>query len=194
MSSTASHSVTVLLALATLTATAAAQSATRGRPGTDAEKIADAVRAGPHFLTKDATILDWPSAPDGEYRVLRKGATEWSCLPGPPDSPHDEPGCFDRVFLQWIKDGLAGRQAHIDRIGIAYMYMGAWLPHPAAPTESPDKYFHVGPHVMVVSPHQDELQAFTRDPTGGMPYINHLPQRTEVFVVIPMRQWEEQPR
>src|SRR2546428_832714 len=76
----------------------------------------------------------------------------------------------------------------------AYMYAGAWVPHQAAPTEAPDKYFHVGPHVMVVSPHQDELQAFTRDAASGMPYINHLPQRTEVFVVIPMRQWEEQPR
>jgi len=47
---------------------------------------------------------------------------------------------------------------------------------------------------MVVSPHQEELQAFTRDASSGMPYINHLPRRTEVFVVIPMRQWEEQAR
>ena len=128
---------------------------------TDAEKLADALRAGPTFITKEA---------------------------------HDEPGCFDRVFLQWIKDGLAGRAAHIDRIGIAYMYVGAWVPHAAAPTEAPDKYFHVGPHVMVVSPHQEELQAFTRDASSGMPYINHLPRRTEVFVVIPMRQWEGQAR
>jgi hypothetical protein len=28
---------------------------------TDAEKIADALRAGPHFITDDATILDWPA-------------------------------------------------------------------------------------------------------------------------------------
>jgi len=194
MSSTASHSVTVLLALATLTATASAQSATRDRPASDAEKIADAERAGPDFLTKNATILDWPSAPHGEYRVLRKGATEWSCLPGPPDSPHDEPGCFDRVFLRWIKDGLAGRTAHIERIGIGYMYGGAWVPHQNASGESPDKYFHVGPHIMVVSPHQDDLAAFTRDAASGMPYINHLPRQTEVFVVIPIRQWDEKPR
>lgn len=108
--------------------------------------------------------------------------------------PHDEPGCFDRVFLQWITDGLAGRAGQIDKIGIAYMYAAAWVPHQAAPTEAPDNYFHVGPHVMVVSPHQDELQAFTRDAASGMPYINHLPQRTEVFVVIPIRAWDEKPR
>ena len=182
------------LATVTATATASAQTATGRRDATDAEKVADALRAGPTFITKDATILDWPSTADGEYRVLRKGTSEWTCLPGIPGNPHDEPGCFDRAFMQWIKDGLAGRAAHIDRIGIAYMYVGAWVPHQAAPTESPDKYFHVGPHIMVVSPNQDELQAFTRDGASGMPYINHLPKQTEVFVVIPIRQWDEKPR
>ncbi len=182
------------LALATMTATAAAQTATQGHPASDAEKVADALRAGPTFITKNATILDWPSTPVGEYRVLRKGTTEWTCLPGVPGNPHDEPGCFDRVFMQWLKDGLAGRTAHIDRVGIAYMYAGAWVPHQNAPSESPDKYFHVGPHIMVVSPNQDELTAFTRDAASGMPYINHLPKGTEVFVVIPIRQWDENPR
>ena len=35
-------------------------------PTTDQEKIADALRAGPRFITKNATILDWPSTPGGE--------------------------------------------------------------------------------------------------------------------------------
>jgi hypothetical protein len=52
--------------------TALAQSSDR-LPVTDAEKIADALRAGPAFITKDATLLDWPAAPGGEYQVLRKG-------------------------------------------------------------------------------------------------------------------------
>lgn len=41
--------------------------------------------------------------------------------------PHDEPECFDRVFLRWLQDGFAGRTPRIDRIGIAYMYVGAWV-------------------------------------------------------------------
>jgi hypothetical protein len=68
-------------------------------PLTDAEKIADALRAGPTFITNDATLLDWPASPNGEYRVLRKGSNEWVCLLGFPGYPHDEPGCFDRVFF-----------------------------------------------------------------------------------------------
>jgi hypothetical protein len=46
-------------------------------PATDAEKIADALRAGPAFITKNATVLDWPSPPSGQYRLLRKGSNEW---------------------------------------------------------------------------------------------------------------------
>ena len=40
--------------------TAVAQSSDR-LPVTDAEKIADALRGGPAFITQDATVRDWPS-------------------------------------------------------------------------------------------------------------------------------------
>jgi hypothetical protein len=56
----------------TLTAVALSQNAP-DHPVTDSAKIADALRAGPAFITKDATILDWPQQAGGEYRVLRKG-------------------------------------------------------------------------------------------------------------------------
>jgi hypothetical protein len=98
-----------------------AQTAEARMPVTDAEKIADALRAGPVFVTKDATLLDWPSTPGSEYRVLRKGSSQWTCLPGLPGSPHDEPGCFDQVFLQFIKDSIAGRTPNVQSVGISYM-------------------------------------------------------------------------
>jgi len=156
-------------------------------PTTDTEKTADALRAGPDFITDGATVLDWPARKGGEYRVLRKGTTEWTCLPGPPPGyTHDEPGCFDKVFFQWLKDGIAGRSQHIDKLGIAYMYMGAWVPNQSGKTG--EKEFHVGPHIMVVSPHPDELQAFNRDGSNGMPYVTHLPGGDQLFLVIPIRQ------
>jgi hypothetical protein len=165
-----------------------AQGATNRHPSNDQEKIADALRAGPNFITKDATILDWPSTPGGEYRVLRKGTNEWTCLPGIPGYPHDEPGCFDRVFFQWMKDSMAGRTPHINRIGIAYMYLGAWV---KAAKGASGREFHVGPHLMVVGPHQDEFQGFNRDGSNGMPYVAHLPNGTELYLVMPIRQWDE---
>jgi hypothetical protein len=171
-----------------LTAVTAFPQSSDRLPVTDAEKIADALRAGPAFITKDATVLDWPSAPGGEYRLLRRGSNEWTCLPGIPGYPHDEPGCFDPIFLRWMQDSLAGRTPHIDRIGISYMYLGAWKP---AKDGSSGHEFHVGPHLMVVGPNQDEFQGFNSDATNGMPYVTHLPNHTELFLVLPVRQWNE---
>ena len=169
---------------------AGAQTAQSNGPKTDAEKIADALRAGPTFITENATILDWPATKGGEYRVLRKGTNEWSCLPAFPGYSHDEPGCFDVAFMQWIKQSLAGQEPHIDRVGIAYMYVGAWVPNVADKTNSPDSEFHVGPHIMIVSPHenQKELEPFSHDGSDGMPYVAHLPHGKDLYLVMPIEQ------
>lgn len=182
----------VLLGLAAIAGVA--QTTMNSHPSNDKDKIADALRAGPTFITKDATILDWPSTPGGEYRVLRKGMSEWSCLPGVPGYSHDEPGCFDAVFMQWVKDSLAGRDPHIDRIGIAYMYAGAWVPNMSGTkTDSKSDEFQVGPHIMIVSPHQyqDELRPLSDDGSNGMPYVAHLPSGKDLYLVMPFRQWDD---
>ncbi|MGA7854918.1 MAG: hypothetical protein WCA15_16455 [Candidatus Acidiferrales bacterium] len=49
-----------LLTAVLLTAAAAFAQSSERFPVTDAEKIADALRAGPAFITKDATVMDWP--------------------------------------------------------------------------------------------------------------------------------------
>ena len=123
--------------------TALAQTAESHMPVTDAEKVADALRSAPAFITKDATLLDWPTTPGGEYRVLRKGSSQWTCLPGLPGSPHDEPGCFDQVFLQFIKDSIAGRTPKAQSVGISYMYGGFWVPNKSHAMGNGNE-FHVG--------------------------------------------------
>jgi hypothetical protein len=180
-----------LFGLLTLTAVVLSQSAP-DHPVTDSTKIVDAMRAGPSFITKNATILDWPQQPGGEYRLLRKGTNEWTCLPGVPGYSHDEPGCFDPVFMQWIKDSLAGREPHIRTVGIAYMYIGAWVPNKSQNGTGGDE-FHVGPHIMIVSPHenQKELQSISHDGSTGMPYVAHLPHAEDLYLVLPFRQWDE---
>jgi hypothetical protein len=180
-----------LFSVLTMAAVAFSQNAS-DHPITDSAKINDALRAGPAFITKNATILDWPQQRGGEYRVLRKGTTEWICLPGVPGYSHDEPGCFDPVFMQWMKDSLAGRKPHITTVGIAYMYIGAWIPNKSRNGSSDDE-FHVGPHIMIVSPHenQKELQSISHDGSTGMPYVAHLPHGEDLYLVLPFRQWGE---
>jgi hypothetical protein len=101
-----------------LTAVTAFPQSSDPLPMTDAEKVADALRAGPAFITKDATVLDWPSSPEGEFRVLRTGTSTWTCLPGIPQRTHDEPGCFDQAFLKFMKDSMAGRTPDVQSVGI----------------------------------------------------------------------------
>ena len=60
------------------------------KPVTDEQKLADALRAGPAFVTKDAVIADWPANPkdpNAQYRILRPGKSNWTCLPGAPGYP-----------------------------------------------------------------------------------------------------------
>jgi hypothetical protein len=169
--------------------TAGAQSTVDHLPTTDAEKISDALRAAPKFITDGATILDYPAGKGGEFRVLRKGSSEWTCLPGPPPgSKHDDPGCFDRVFLQFLEDVLAGRPQHVDRLGVAYMYTGHTVPGASG------EEFRVGAHIMVVTPHPEDLNGFTRGGWNGT-YMIHLPgadPAAQPFLVIPIQQADKQ--
>jgi hypothetical protein len=160
------------------------------KPKSDAEKIASALGAGPKFVTQNATLLDWPTSPGGEFRVLRAGANEWTCLPGLPQGAHDEPGCFDQVFLQFIKDSIAGRTPNVQSIGISYMYGGFWVPDKSHAKGSGNE-FHVGPHIMIIGLDQKTMQTLNHDGSNGEPYVNSLRGRSELYLVIPIREWDD---
>jgi hypothetical protein len=156
----------------------------------DAEKIASAMQAGPKFVTQNATVLDWPSSPGGEFRVLRADTSGWTCLPGRPEAAHDEPGCFDRVFLEFMKDSMAGRTPNVQNVGISYMYGGFWVPNKSAMGSGNE--FHVGPHIMIIGLDQKIMQTLNHDGSNGEAYVNHLAGHTELYLVIPIREWQEQ--
>src|SRR5580692_2885214 len=161
-----------------------AQAPPSSQSKSDAEKIASAMQAGPKFVTQNATVLDWPSSPGGEFRVLRAGTNGWTCLPGRPGAAHEEPGCFDHVFLQFIKDSSAGRTPNVQSVGISYMYAGQWVPNKSHPAGS-NHEFHVGPHIMILGLDQKILQAINQDGSNGEPYANHLDgPHSELFLVI----------
>ena len=175
-----------------ITAVTCAQMPASRASKSDAEKIASSMRAGPKFVTQNATVLDWPSSPGGEFRVLRDGTSGWSCLPGRPEATHDEPGCFDQVFLQFMKDSMAGRTPNVQSVGISYMYGGFWVANKSHATGSGNE-FHVGPHIMIIGLDQKIIQTLNHDGSNGEPYVNHLPGHTELYLVIPIREWDDAP-
>ena len=159
----------------------------------DSEKIASALRAGPRFVTQDATVLDFSGSPGGDFRVLRAGKNGWTCLPGFPKAAHDEPGCFDKVFLQFILDSIAGRTPNVQNVGISYMYGGKWLPNTSHAMGHGGE-FHVGPHIMIIGLDQKFMQTMNQDGSNGEPYVNHFPGHTELYLVIPIREWDDSRR
>jgi hypothetical protein len=174
-----------------ITAVAYAQTPAAQKPKSDAEKIASAMQAGPRFVTQNATVLDWPSSPGGELRALRAGTNQWTCLPSLPGAPHDDdPGCFDQVFLQFVKDSMAGRTPNVQSVGISYMYGGFWVPNKSHAVGGGNE-FHVGPHIMIIGLDKKILQTLNHDGSNGEPYVNSLPGHSELFLVIPIRQWED---
>ena len=152
-------------------------------PQTDEEKIADALKGGPSYIADGATILDWPTTPTGVYRELRKGHTEWTCLP---TSPHHQPVCSDSTFLKFFQDAVAHRPEHVDRVGIAYMYEGDMVsPHGTDGSSHP---YHVGPHIMMVIPRGAGLENYTTDGSTRQAYINRVPGDTMPYLVIPIHE------
>jgi hypothetical protein len=162
----------------------------RSKP--DAEKIASALEAGPKFVTRNAAVLDWPTSPGGEFRVLRAGSNAWTCLPGFPEGTHDEPGCYDQAFLQFFKDSMGGRTPNMKSVGISYMYGGKWVPNQSHAMGKGNE-FHVGPHIMIIGPDQKLMLTLNQDGSNGEPYVNHLPGHPELYLVIPIREWEDAP-
>jgi hypothetical protein len=113
-------------------------------------------------------------------------------VPGIPGYSHDEPMCLDKTSMQWIKDSLAERPVHIDQIGVMYMFSGAWVPDLHGTSHSADHTYHVGPHAMIITPHNEDLAKFNRDGSTGQIYISHLPGHSELYLIIPFKDWPTQ--
>jgi hypothetical protein len=70
------------------------------------------------------------------------------------------------------------------------MYGGKWVPNKSHATGSGAE-FHVGPHIMIIGLDQKTLQKLNQDGSDGELCVNHLPGRTELYLVIPIREWRD---
>jgi hypothetical protein len=54
-------------------------------------------------------------------------------------------------------------------------YSGAWVSDKQGNSHAADHTYHVGPHVMIITPHNEDLEKFSHDGSNGQPYVAHLP-------------------
>jgi hypothetical protein len=154
------------------------------------------MRRKSHRLSRQAHSLLRETQPCSTIQ-LRPAASsglsgqQWvDCLPGFPGAAHDEPGCFDQVFLQFIKETSAGRTPNVQRVGISYMHGGKWVPNESHAMGSGTE-FHVGPHIMIIGLDPKMMPTLNQDGSNGETYVNHLPGHPELFLVIPIRGWDD---
>ena len=143
----------------------------------DAELIAEAERAGPPSVTKDATI----KSPDG--KVLRKGSNGWTCYP---QQAIIGPMCNRAQWDELLDAMLNKKPIDIKEFSVSYMLAGEGDalgvsntdPYATEPTDDND-WIKEGPHVMITVPDPAILDGLSTDPKDpvyvmwkGTPYAH----------------------
>lgn len=158
----------------TLTGSAAAQS-THGAPvRTDAPSdralIANALSAAPPAIAEVATVMGH----DG--RVLRKGSSDWVCMPDMPQVPNDTPMCLDAPWRAFIDAWMNKRPPAVTQLGFGYMLqedmpVSNTDPFATTPTATNQWIQRGDPHVMVLLPDARLMEQLPTDPKGGGPFV-----------------------
>lgn len=137
----------------------------------DAEKLRDALAAAPPQVSANATVLDWPSEPGGEFRVLQEGSNGWTCLADLPGDDNFEPMCNDAAWMEWIHAFAAGEEPSVDRVGVSYMFNSRWAVSnldPMATEETSDNlWVEGGGHIMIIVPDRTMLDQYPTEPGPG---------------------------
>jgi hypothetical protein len=145
---------------------------------TDAQKITNAMSAGPASISKSATIMDWPASHGGQPRQLRAGTNGWVCYPTTPSelggAAGEDPMCLDKAWQGWAGAWMSKSSPPAGG-GIAYMLKGDkgasnTDPFATGPTAS-NNWVVTPAHIMVLYADPKALDAYPTDPKSGGPWV-----------------------
>ena len=141
----------------------------------DAELIANAMRAGPASISANATVMMMNA--DGSMRTLRKGTNGYTCMPDSGMAPGPDAMCSDGPGMRWLGAYMDHKAPPANAVGMIYMLAGGtdasntdpWAEKPAAGKD----WLRTGPHVMIVGADPAFYQAY---PSGenvdpAVPYV-----------------------
>lgn len=142
---------------------------TAKKGGANDAAIARAMSAAPRSISKDATIMKMTA--DGKMTELRKGSNGWMCM----TMADGTPMCLDKEWQSWAGTWMNKTDPQVKGIGTAYMLKGdkgASNTDPYADKATADNAWVVsGPHVMILTPDQKQLDALPTDPWNGGPWV-----------------------
>ena len=136
---------------------------------TKAEKIANAITAGPAGITTGAAVYDWPSKEGMAPELLRAGTNGWVCM------AHPETMCLDKQWQEWADAWMQKRAPKVTAVGIGYMLQGdagASNTDPFATGPTATNQWVVSPaHIMVLTPDVKQLDALPTASNNGGPWV-----------------------
>lgn len=136
----------------------------------DAALISNALSAAPVSIAATATVMGH----DG--RMLKKGTSDWVCMPDLPNVPNDTPMCLDAPWRAFIEAWMNKKIPVVRQLGFGYMLQGDLPvsntdPFAQAPT-STNQWIAAGdPHVMLLVPDARLLDVLPTDPSSGGPFV-----------------------
>jgi hypothetical protein len=180
--------VAALLVVGTMAATAqhadhhtsaSTRTTTTTSSTTTQTKIRQAMRAAPPEISRKAAIMDWPEKEGMPMKHLRAGTNGWTCMPSTPvevTSPlQEDPMCVDKSFTALLDAYAMKAEPKVTSVGIGYMLRGdrgASNTDPFAMAPTADNHWVVsGPHIMVVVPNPQQIDAYPTDPQAGGPWV-----------------------
>jgi len=136
----------------------------------EAALIANALSAAPASVAATASVVGH----DG--RTLKKGTSDWVCMPDMPNVPNDTPMCLDATWRAFMDAWVNKKTPSVTQMAFGYMLQGDMPvsntdPFAQAPTSSNQWIPNGAPHVMILIPDARVLEALPTDPTSGGPFV-----------------------
>ena len=136
----------------------------------DRALIANALSAAPASIAAGATVVGH------DQRILRKGTSDWVCMPDMRDVPNDTPMCLDAQWRSLIDAWMKKKQPSVTAVGFGYMLQGDMPvsntdPYATAPTATNQWLPNGAPHVMMLLPDPQLLNGISTDPNNGGPFV-----------------------
>ena len=153
-------------------------------PTPAAGPIESARSAAPASISANATVMDW------DLNVVQEGSNEWTCLPDRPNTPGNDPWCVTDAWLNFLKAYVSQTEPTYAELGFAYMLQGDTPVSNADPfateaTGPEDWVTDLGPHLMMVVPNREVLNAIPTDHLNGGPWVM-WPDTPYAHIMIPL--------
>ena len=153
-------------------------------PASADDPIQSAMSAAPSSISANATVMDW------DLNVAQEGSNDWTCLPDRPTTPGNDPWCVTDAWLNFLQAYVNQTEPTYSEIGFAYMLQGDTPVSNADPfatdeTGPEDWVTEIGPHLMMLVPNREALEAMSADHLNGGPWVM-WPDTPYAHVMIPL--------